>query len=459
MDEIDLNKIKYYPDRFYISLDGFDSKNLTSFITDLEISQQQSIFIHEYYHFLTNITTFCGVRQFNLNFGDRFRLVVNMGFHEKVDAFPIGNKNSNLQLDIDYWNQVLEILNDDDIDYDLVTEVMQSSRKKFDIVSCYNIQKPMSAITHSGSVNGHRDIIEVEISGLTYKNKFILTYGAIDEFLSSAIDEYLYENSLSDIDPSILSQRPYYPYQVFGEIIKHYTNERPEVIEKILLAYFSLNSDNPAQKLIFILERLKNGDYSKFKADPENYLLQFRDISIKHKEMVDYTKKLAEESSEQGRIHISQSIKYYHDKFFFAMKLKEDDFFYFVRPFFEKDVTETRGKQRFLLALGRIINSFTPPVFLEKGVFKVTDKLTTFGESTILILACYEIFESLRSEQYAKRPQYLKDRYAFPDQVENCDDVTTYKIPINGIAFQLALNEMGLFKIYIDDNNLKNPQT
>ena len=456
MDEIDLHKIKYYPDRFYISLDGFDAKNLTSFITDLKIDQQQSIFIHEYYHFLTNITTFCGVRQFNLNFGDRVRLVINMGFQEKIDAFPIGNPNSKLKECIDYWNQVSQILEDDDIDYNLVREVVKSPQQKFDIVSVQNIQKPMSTVVNGKTINGHRELIEIEIAGLTYRSSFILTFGALDEFLSSAIDEYLFQHSLSDIDPHILSQRPYYPYQVFDDIIRHYTGERPEVFDKILLAYFSLNSDNPAQKLIVILEKLKDGDYSKFKADPENYLLQFKDSSVKHEEMVTCTKKLADEASEQGRIHIAQALKYYNDKFFFAMKLKDDDFFYFIRPFFEKDVNETPGKQRFLLALARILNPFTPPVFLENGIFKVTDKLTTFGEATILLLACYEIFESLRTEKYAKRPEYLKNKYKFPDQVENCDDISTYQIPINGIAFQLALNEMGLFKIYIDDYNLKN---
>lgn len=61
--EIDLTKIKYYPDRFYLCLDGFDIKNLTSFITDLQIGKQQSIFIHEYYHYLTNIATLPGIRQ------------------------------------------------------------------------------------------------------------------------------------------------------------------------------------------------------------------------------------------------------------------------------------------------------------------------------------------------------------------------------------------------------------
>lgn len=455
MNEIDLDKIKYYPDRFYISLDGFDSQNLTSFITDLQVGQQQSVFIHEYYHFLTNITTFCGVRQFNINFGDRVRLVINMGFHEKIDAFPIGNPNSKLQECINYWNQVTEILNDDDIDYNLAREVVQSPRQKFDIVAVRNIQKPMSTVVDGETINGYRELIEIDIDGLVYTNSFILTYGALDEFLSSSIDEYLSENDLSDINPSIFSQRPYYPYQVFDDLVRHYTGERPEVFEKILLAYFALNSDNPATKLISILEKFKGGEYVLFKEDPESYLLQFRDSPVRHEGIVKTTKKLADEAADQGRIHLSQAIKYYHDKFFFAMKLKEEDFFYFIRPFFEKEVSE-RGKQRFLLALARILNPFTPPVFLQNGVFKVTDKLTTYGEATTLILACYEIFESLKTEKYAKRPQYLKNKYTFPDMIEDCDDVSTYKIPIKGIAFQLALNEMGLFKIYIDEHNLKN---
>ncbi|WP_298152349.1 hypothetical protein [Flavobacterium sp.] len=457
MDEIDLSKIKYYPDRFYICLDGFDSTNLTSFITDLDIGQQQAIFIHEYYHFLTNITTYSGVRQFNLNFGDRFRLVVNMGYSEGITAFPIGNAASNQHNCVQYWNQVRTILDDDDIDYDLVKEVAQSARNKFDIVSVQNIRKPMSAVTDGETVHGYRELVEIQISGLTYRTDFILTYGAIDEFLSSAIDEFLYQNGLSDIDPRVLSQRPYYPYGVFDDLIMHYTGERTEVFEKVILAYFALNSDNPAQKLISILEQFKNGDYLQFKEDPEKYLNQFIDITPKHDDMISYTRKFADETGGQGRIHISQSIKYYHDKFFFAKKLKDEDFFYFIRPFFEKGTDEIRGKQRFLLALARIINPFTPPVFLENGIFKVTDKLTTFGEATVLILACFEIFESLKTEKYAKRPQYLRDKYIFPDQVVDCDDISTYQIPINGIAFQLALNEMGLFKIYIDDRDLQNP--
>ena len=117
MNEIDLTKIKYYPDRFYICLDGFDTDNLTTFITDLNIGQQQAIFIHEYYHYLTNIATFPGIRQFHLNFCDRFRIITILNVKAGIKAYPIrDNSIPNCQDDVEYWNSVSEIINEDDIE-------------------------------------------------------------------------------------------------------------------------------------------------------------------------------------------------------------------------------------------------------------------------------------------------------------------------------------------------------
>ena len=61
-----INKIKYYPDRFYIGLDGFDLTKLFEVSPDYTLSLQQAIFIHEYFHYLTNISTFQGVRSFQM---------------------------------------------------------------------------------------------------------------------------------------------------------------------------------------------------------------------------------------------------------------------------------------------------------------------------------------------------------------------------------------------------------
>lgn len=449
---MNLSKIKYYPDRFYVCLDGFELNNLTSFITDLNIGQQQSIFIHEYYHYLTNIITYAGVRQFNLNFVDRFKLITIFGAKENIAAFPIGNKNSSSLNDIKYWQDVSTLLKDDDIDYDLVIETEKSFRGKFDIKSIYTVEKPLSLIVDNKTINGARKIVKIEINGIS-KTSFFLTYGAMDEFLSSSIDEFLFENDLSDIEPQTLSNRPYYPYRIFEDILRFYGIERPSAFEKIILVYFALNSLNPPVKLITILELIRDGGYVEFQMNPEAYLLQYIDPMDDHDKLIEYSESFSVQAFEQRRIHIAQALNYYRDKFYSAKKLKDYDFFYFIRPFFINEEKVDNKKQKILLAFARILNQFSPPVILKDKQFNHVDKLTTFGEATLLMISVYEIFESLKTEKYAKRPQYLKNKYTFPNENSKSEDISTFKIPIIADIFQLALNELGLFKIYIDDYN------
>src|SRR5258708_23950311 len=343
-------------------------------------------------------------------------------------------------------------MEEDDIDYKLVEETHLSCNKKFDIISIGFDIKPMDIVIRGIKINGGRKLVKVEIAGLISIQSFYLTFGAIDEFLSSSIDEYLYENDLSDISQSMLSQRPFYPYGFFDKLLSHYDIPRPSEFEKILIAYFSLNSFNRPIKLIEILENLKNGGYSEFQNDPEKFLLAHFIETPQYKETLDGINDFANETFSQGRIHISQALKYYYDKFYVAQKLKENDFFYFIRPFFQTDPDKTIAKQKFLFALSRIINQFTPPVILKDKGFYYVDKLTTFGESTMLIIASYEIFESLKTEAIAKRPEYLKAKYTFPDRDPNCDNFETFlPPPIKGIAFQLALNELNLFGLYLQE--------
>jgi hypothetical protein len=310
----------------------------------------------------------------------------------------------------------------------------------------------MQVIVNGEKIDGARIVVQIGIIGLVNTQSFNLTFGAIDEFLSSAIDEYLFENDLSDIDPKFLSQRPFYPYGVFDELLKFYGIQRPSAFEKILLAYFALNSFNPTIKLIEILETLKNGGYNEFQDNPESYLLRHFSETPQYEKILNGINAFADETSKQGRIHISQALKYYYDKFYAAQKLKEKDFFYFIRPFFVKETNTIRGKQKFLLAFSRILNQFSPPVILKDGVFKYVDKLTTFGESTMLILATYEIFESLKTNKIAKRPEYLKAKYTFPDLDPDCDKFESFTPPpINGTVFRLALNELSLYGVYLNE--------
>lgn len=445
-----MDNIKYYPDRFYIQLDDFDINNLTSFLTDLNLGQEQAVFIHEYYHYLTNITTFPGIRQFNLNFCDRFKLLTRLGHTAGLEAFPlIDNLRIDCKADIDYWNNIKNILDQDDIDYNLVGEVQNSIGKKFEILNIWKDEILEKWTIQGTEINGGRIRVKIDVGALVNRQSFELTYAALDEFLSSSIDEFLFQHDIADINSRLLSDRPYYPYRFFDDLLRYYGIDYPPALEKILIVYYALNSHNPPAALIELLEEMREGGYEVFQQNPEAYLLD-RIKTPDTSSMLSYIRAFSNQCIEQGRIHIGQAIQYYGDRFYIAFKLKEEDFFYFIRPFLIQLDEKMRFKQKFLLALSRIIQVFTPPLILKDGSFKTVDKLTTMGEATMHIIALYEIFESLYTRQLAERPAYLNSKYKFPENGHDCEDVTRLTDPpIHGV-FCIALNEVGLYRLYLN---------
>lgn len=119
----DLKDIKYYPDRFYIRMNGCDLINLFVPQNDFTLTLDQAAFIHEYYHYLTNITTFQGVRSFHAAFCDLFRLVTILTHKKGLDAFPVkDNTFPECECEVGYWNDLAEIFREDDLNYSLAME-------------------------------------------------------------------------------------------------------------------------------------------------------------------------------------------------------------------------------------------------------------------------------------------------------------------------------------------------
>lgn len=445
-----LEDAKYYPDRFYINVNGFELDNLTSFLTDLDVGKQQGIYIHEYYHYLTNISTFAGTRQFVLNFCDRFRIVCNRAAFQGMSAFPLNsNKESLAEEDIKYWEEIGEILQEDDLDFDLAKEVSNSASKQFIIENVQKLTRKKEYIINGTKHEGARLIVNIKISGLVQRDSFDLSYSVIDEFLSSAIDEYLIEYEISDANPGFLTQRPFYPYRLFDELLRYYGFNRVSAFHKILILYVSIHSETPSVILIEILRAIKKDSYEVFEENPETYLEVFIKQSARYEAVLNQTAKFARETKELGKVHISQALFYYYDKFYSAQKFKEIDFFYFIRPFLVNENDKKKRRQKFMLCLARIINEFTPPIMLREKTLYQLDKITTFGEATLLIMATYEIFESLKTHQYAKRPNYLKKKYDFPDNILDCDNENNFKMPPLKSIFQIGLNELGLYNLYL----------
>lgn len=270
---MNLHNIKYLADKYYINLDGFDLNNLNNFANDATFSQQQAIYIHEYYHYLTNITTFFGVRQFNCAFQDKVRLITILLKKAGLDAFPIEtNTRADCAYEVEYWKSVDEILNLDDLDTDFYVKVMASPNKRFTITGHNRKLTSISAVKDGVLQKGGHSYYEIYIDGVPTVNKFNLSDGMIDEFLNRSIDEFLFEHNMAD-NCDVLRSQDFYPYQVYDELLHYFGFDRVETRLKIMLTYFALHSFNPVVCLIETLEAIKSYGFEIFANNPEAFLL------------------------------------------------------------------------------------------------------------------------------------------------------------------------------------------
>ena len=94
---MNINDITYFPDKFYIRFDEDVVDNLVHLDGNDQYGIELSVFIHEFYHYLANITTFQGLRAFNVCFQDKIRIVTRLLKRcGGLDAFPL---TSNLRDD------------------------------------------------------------------------------------------------------------------------------------------------------------------------------------------------------------------------------------------------------------------------------------------------------------------------------------------------------------------------
>ena len=447
------DKIKYYPDRFYIGLDGFDLMRLFDVNQDFTLTLQQAVFLHEYYHYLTNISTFQGVRSFHAAFCDLFRLVCRLTHLAGLNAFPVnGNHLQSCAYEIGYWNSLNEIFREDNVNMKLSDEVKHSQNGKFSVNNISTERGDfMTMMINGREVKGQREFVRIDVDGLPLTSSFRLSLGALDEFLSASIDEFIFEHSLSN-NKSIINVQPYYPYRSFDEILRYY-GLRLDSRCKILIVYYAMHGKNPAVQLRDILECIKGEGQDVYETDPCQYLSSRFEFYVGYDDLIAEIDKFVMEADGQGRKLVSKLVAYYLDRIITAQALLKNDKFFFVRPFLVGDLDNIARRQDFIMAFDRIRTCFPEPVILQDKRFSPLTQYNYGADLTVMGLAIYEIMDSLETNQVAKRLTRAKDRYDYPDGVENCDDVSTFADPPLTAFWHKALNELGLYQFYRD--NLK----
>lgn len=450
---MDLQKIKYIADRYYINLDGFDLNNLNNFATDATFSMQQAIYIHEYYHYLTNITTFFGVRQFNCAFQDKVRLITILLKKAGLDAFPIGtNSRADCAYEIEYWKSVDDIMNLDDLDKDFYEKVMKSPNKRFTITNYTKKFIPVSAVKDGVLQKGAHSYYEIAIDGVPTANSFNLSDGMIDEFLNRSIDEYLFEHDMAD-NCDVLRSQDFYPYQVYDELIHYFGFDRVDTRLKIMLAYFALHSFNPVVCLIETLEAIKLYGFEIFANDPEAFLLnRLQGNELRCYAMIlDNERIYVNECLSHGRKNLADTMTLIYQKQYDAYHLLGKDFFYFIRPFFIPNIDDLSGRQKFLKMFLDIRSQMAEPILVQGGKMIDADK-DSFKNHLAFHIAAYEIFDSLYAYRIAQRLPKRKMRYKYPvespdtDKLESLPDV----LPLIE-TWHVALNDLSLYAVYLNE--------
>lgn len=445
---MNINDIKYFPDKFYIRFDEDVVDNLVYLDSNDQYSVELSVFIHEFHHYLANITTFQGLRAFNVCFQDKIRIVTRLLKRcGGLDAFPLTtNQRLDCKSSIAYWKGVDDITIGDSALRTKSVEIDNSPSRKVQLKDVDIKQVSLTVNLDTGDVQGAREMVFLEVDGIA-NNKFILPIAAIDEMLSSSIDEYLFETGCSE-NREVLSNRPFYPYSFFDELLHYYGMDRVEAKYKIILSYKAIHGDNPVVNLIHILEKVST-DVDCFYQDPLNYLDKYfptNEYALLNGPC-QYIVSFIKECESAGRHNLANACSIIYERSRRAAEHLKRDPYYFIRPLVENDLSKIEGRQKYLYFLKDLIGEFDAFLQLKGkkliGAFSDPEK-----DHLAFVLAIYEILDGLENCRIVERT--VSD-YEFDGDPADCDKLGNLpdQLPLTTV-WHNALNDLSLYALYLD---------
>lgn len=450
-----LGKIKYFQDKFFILLNGFDLDKLNTFADDSTFSQQQAIYIHEYYHYLTNLTTFYGARQFNCRFQDRVRLITILLKKKRLEAFPLSSNNDlDCKYEVEYWKCLNELFDLDDVDNDVADKIDKSPSHKFSIVRYTPLKWPLSVQVNGQTIKGAHLYYKIDISDVPFVQHFYLSDGMIDEFLSASIDEFMFEHDLAD-NCDVLRNQTFYPYRTLDVMLDFFHVSGLTARDKILISYYALHAINPIDALIKLLEKMRRDHGAAFKADPESFLLgnlKGNELNA-YASLVQYEDVYIQECLSHKRKNLADTMTLIYRKQYLAVERLKQDFFYYVRPFMVDSIDREEGRTEMLKRFRVIREEMEEPIIMQDGKMIAADK-DTYKNHLAMQIAIYEIMDSLWVNKIAKRIR--GDKYDYPVSVPENDKLENLieTMPLTQ-TWHVALNELGLYGVYLEEKKAK----
>lgn len=450
---VNLDSVKYFQDKFFIRLNGFDLDKLDTFADDCTFSQQQAIYMHEYYHYLTNLTTFYGARQFNCRFQDRVRILTILLDKKGLDAFPLkSNTYLECKYEIEYWKSLNDLFNLDDVDDTIAEKIENSPNHKFTISGYTPLIWPLSMQINGQIINGGHVYYRIDIQDVPFVQYFYLSDGMIDEFLSASIDEFMFEHDLAD-NCDVLRKQTFYPYRTLDVLLDFFHIDGMTAKDKILISYFALHAVNPIDALIKMLEKMKGDKGVAFKADSEAFLLGCLNGNelTRYASTVRYEDVYIQECLSHKRKNLADTMALIYGKQYIAVEHLKKDFFYYIRPFMVDNIETEAGKAEMLRLFKNIRSEMDEPVIIQDGQMIGADK-NTFKNHLAMQIAIYEIMDSLWVNRIAKRLPDRQKKYEYPVSAPDNDKLENLvtELPLEQ-TWHVALNELSLYGVYLEE--------
>jgi len=210
-----------------------------------------SIFVHEYWHYLVNVSTYARYSDFNITFN--LAAIFSGTLTENANGLSSGNNNLSKQ-EIELYKNLIKLLKYQRGD----TKIADGKITSVEILSY--IRSKESVTLNDETI--HHSFVELELnvtcmSGIS-KYKYILGTNAIEESLASIVERMVFDN-----DPPVL------PYKIVEKLAVFIIQTKIPQESLLVICTLSLLTVNPSSALIDFLEYYRDKCHNEDLKDHE----------------------------------------------------------------------------------------------------------------------------------------------------------------------------------------------
>ena len=341
---------KYFANAFSITLhpdiDIFINEEKDEFevIIDEAERPKLAIFIHEYWHYLLNISTFSRYHDFSICF--HLLAIFSSTLMKYGNGASSGNEGLSQELRTLAKSMVkmLRIYRGD------IRPNINGTVRDFKVIG-YSVKE--EKINVNKSYQAHQFIqlkLEIESTNGSEEHNFILGSTAIEESLVTIIESFIYQSSPKK-----------FPYLVVPKLVNHLSERPIPNLDILTIMTLSLLTPTPSVTLISLIEFYDQSCRNIVNSNDRRVALISKVINI-YESSVPYIKKELKEIEElvKERATFKMAAKSFTELFSKMIKIRKANYLFDLEPFMSGELSNTK--------LEKFINSYKPCDVIQRKI-------------------------------------------------------------------------------------------